>query len=270
MALCQNAVPFTCRTLHDRSARAALNAHWPFARVPLRVDDGRSVVESTHRIEHLLLPHAGLERWLPDDPVAALELRFLDQLFDNAGMAAVPKPVFAVLKPDGAGKDEALAAARRARGLDHGWLEQRLAGRTRAAGESVRLADCAAAPSLRDGAGVHGCSPSQRPFQCCGPTGHGCWRGPQLPAPSTTARPYRPDVPLRTPDRDEGPAAPPHSARICSLRKRMVPAADCSAIGPLRQRASRASTVCWPLNTTTSRSPLAVMWKVFQRLAACG
>jgi hypothetical protein len=42
----------------------------------------------------------------------------------------------------------AMVEARRALDLAYGWLEQRLAGRTWAAGENPSLADCAAAPSL--------------------------------------------------------------------------------------------------------------------------
>jgi len=42
----------------------------------------------------------------------------------------------------------AMVEARRALDLAYGWLEQRLEGRTWAAGENLSLADCAAAPTL--------------------------------------------------------------------------------------------------------------------------
>jgi glutathione S-transferase len=94
-----------------------------------------------------MLKHGGRVRWLPEAPSEALEVRFLDRFFDNDVMGAMQKPVFAALK-DPARKDEAMVEARRALDLAYGWLEQRLQGRTWAAGERLSLADCAAAPSL--------------------------------------------------------------------------------------------------------------------------
>jgi glutathione S-transferase len=41
-----------------------------------------------------------------------------------------------------------MAEARRALDLACGWLEQKLSGRTWVAGDTMSLADCAAAPSL--------------------------------------------------------------------------------------------------------------------------
>jgi glutathione S-transferase len=159
VALYENDVEFEYRTLEDPSAMEELKARWPFARFPLLVDDGRTVVESTIIIEHLMLEHGGRVRWLPEDPLAALEVRFLDRFFDNDVMTAMQKPVFAAIKQDTARKDEAMVEARRALDLAYGWLEQRLQGRTWAAGENLSLADCAAAPSLvrRLGARNRGC-----------------------------------------------------------------------------------------------------------------
>ena len=77
---------------------AELKARWPFARFPILVDDGRTIVESTIIIEHLMLTHGGRVRWLPDDPLEALEVRFLDRFFDNDVMTAMQKPVFEALR----------------------------------------------------------------------------------------------------------------------------------------------------------------------------
>lgn len=148
VALYENDLAFEYRTLQDPSAMTELKARWPFARFPLLVDDGRTVVESTIIIEHLMLAHGGRVRWLPEEPREALEVRFLDRFFDNDVMAAMQKPVFAALKQDEAHKDAAMVEARRALDLAYGWLEHRLEGRTWAAGERLSLADCAAAPSL--------------------------------------------------------------------------------------------------------------------------
>ena len=83
VALYENDVEFEYRTLEDPSAMAELKARWPFARFPILVDDGRTIVESTIIIEHLMLRHGVRVRWLPEDPLEALEVRFLDRFFDN-------------------------------------------------------------------------------------------------------------------------------------------------------------------------------------------
>ncbi len=109
VALYENDVPFEYRSLEDPSAMAELKARWPFARFPILVDDGRTIAESTIIIEHLMLTRGGRVRWLPDDPLEALETRFLDRFFDNDVMAAMQKPVF-----------EALKTRRRPQGCSHG------------------------------------------------------------------------------------------------------------------------------------------------------
>ena len=139
VALYENDVPFEYRTLEDPSAMAELKARWPFARFRILVDEGRTIAESTIIIEHLMLTYGGRVRWLPADPLEALEVRFLDRFFDNDVMAAMQKPVFAALRQDDARKDEAMAEASRALDLAYGWLEQRLEGRTWAAGERLSL-----------------------------------------------------------------------------------------------------------------------------------
>ena len=121
---------------------------------------------------------------MPDDPAEALEVRFLDRFFDNDVMTAMQKPVFEALKTDGARKDEAMAEARRALDLAYGWLEQRLAGRAWAAGDTLSLADCAAAPSLFYADWVHPIAeafPTLRAYR----SRLLAWPGLHLPAPST-------------------------------------------------------------------------------------
>ena len=74
VALYENDVPFDYRHLEDPTAMPELKARWPFARFPLLVDEGHTVVESSIIIEHLQLRHGGQVRWLPDDPLQALEV----------------------------------------------------------------------------------------------------------------------------------------------------------------------------------------------------
>jgi glutathione S-transferase len=199
VALYENGLPFEYRHLEDPAAMAELKRLWPFARFPLLVDDGCTVVESTVIIEHLMLRHGGRVRWLPEDPIEALEVRLLDRVFDNDVMTAMQKPVFEALKTDGARKDEAMAEARRALTLAYGWLEQRLQGRTWAAGASLSLADCAAAPSLFYADWVH---PIAETFPTLRAYRSRLLAWPAFARAVDEARPYRSYFPLGAPDRD--------------------------------------------------------------------
>jgi glutathione S-transferase len=199
VALYENELPFEYRTLEDPSAMAELKARWPFARFPVLVDDGRTVVESTIIIEHLMLVHGGRVRWLPEDPREALEARFLDRFFDNDVMTAMQRPVLAALKKDPARTDEALLEARRALDLAYGWLENRLEGRRWAAGQTLSLADCAAAPSLFYADWVH---PIAQAFPRLRAYRSRLLAWPSFARAVDEARPYRTYFPLGAPDRD--------------------------------------------------------------------
>lgn len=199
VALYENDVPFEYRSLEDPSAMAELKTLWPLARFPVLVDGGRTVVESTIIIEHLMLTRGGRVRWLPDDPFEALEVRFLDRFFDNDVMTAMQKPVLAALRQDGARVVEAQAEAGRSLELAYGWLEQRLEGRTWAAGESLSLADCAAAPSLFYADWVHPIAPSFPTLRAYR-TRLLAW--PAFARAVDEARPYRSYFPLGAPDCD--------------------------------------------------------------------
>ena len=199
VALYENEVPFEYRMLEDAGAMDELKQRWPFGRFPLLVDDGRTVVESTIIIEHLMLAHGGRVRWLPEDPAQALEVRFLDRFFDNDVMAAMQKPVFEALRTDGSRKDEVMQQARQALDTAYGWLEPRLQGRTWAAGDSLSLADCAAAPSLFYADWVHPIGPAFPTVRA--------YRSRLLAWPAFArvvdeARPFRPYFPLGAPQRD--------------------------------------------------------------------
>jgi glutathione S-transferase len=95
IALYENETPFTFRTLDrsDPAAFAELEALWPLKRFPLLVDAGRPIAEATIIIEHLELKYPGPVRLIPDDPTAALEVRFIDRFFDNYMQAPLQKIV---------------------------------------------------------------------------------------------------------------------------------------------------------------------------------
>ena len=199
VALYENELPFTYRMLEEPGAMDELKQRWPFGRFPLLVDDGRTVVESTIIIEHLMLAHGGRVRWLPPDPQQALEVRFLDRFFDNDVMAAMQKPVFEALRTDGTRKDEVMQQARQALDTAYAWLEQRLQGRTWAAGDTLSLADCAAAPSLFYADWVH---PIGNAFPVVRAYRSRLLAWPAFARAVNEGRPFRHYFPLGAPERD--------------------------------------------------------------------
>ena len=132
-----------------RSMSAEWLRRWPLRKFPLLVDGERNVAETSIIIEYLQLAHPGPVRLLPADPMAALEVRFLDRFFDLHVMDAMQH---------GRGRcvDGRSREARRRHWPSPGkgwsaptrWLEEQLAGRTWAAGADFTLADCAAAPVI--------------------------------------------------------------------------------------------------------------------------
>jgi glutathione S-transferase len=121
---------------------------WPLAKFPLLMDGDRNVVETSIIIEYLQLEHPGPIPLLPADPMAALDLRFLDRFFDLYVMDAMQFAVNSALKRIPMKSEEGLLIAKERLERAYAWLEGLLAGRTWAAGPDFTLADCAAAPSL--------------------------------------------------------------------------------------------------------------------------
>jgi glutathione S-transferase len=201
IALYENATRFTFKMLGPDAPQygAEFAALWPIQRMPVLVDDGTTVVESSVIIEHLDLHHPGPVRLVPRDPRAALEARLMDRVFDNYVMTPMQKIVFDCLRAADAKDPQGVADARVLLDKAYRWLDAKIAGRTWAAGESFSLADCAAAPSLFFADWVLPIDPA-----------HGnvaAYRRRLLARPSFAravdeARPYRPLFPPGAPDRD--------------------------------------------------------------------
>lgn len=199
IALWENDIPFTYRHLEHAGANEERLALWPLGQFPVLVDAGQTVAESSIIIEHLHLYHPGPVRLLPVSAEAALEVRFMDRFFDNHVMNAMQKPVLEALRGTQDRKEELLAEARVALDKAYAWLENRLAGRSWAAGGTFSMADCAAAPSLFYADWVH-----QIGADFPGVRGY---RSRLLARPSVAraveeGRPYRHYFPLGAPDRD--------------------------------------------------------------------
>jgi glutathione S-transferase len=135
--------------LGDPAERAAYLALWPLGKMPLLVDRGRAIPETSIIIEHLQRHHAPPGRTLlPLDADEALEVRLWDRFFDLYVMTPMQAFTADLLRP--AAQRDALGVDRARDNLLSAYavLEQRLEGRTWVAGPAFSLADCAAAPAL--------------------------------------------------------------------------------------------------------------------------
>ena len=149
IALYENAIPFELRLLGgDERVASEHRALWPFQKMPVMVDDGRTVVESTIIIEHLDLHHPGPVRMIPEDRRSALDVRMLDRVFDGYVMTPMQKIVADVIRAAPERDPKGVADAHATLDTAYRWLDVLLKDRTWGAGESFGLADCAAAPSL--------------------------------------------------------------------------------------------------------------------------
>jgi glutathione S-transferase len=200
-ALYENDTPFEFHLLDfsDPSTTAEFASLWPLQRMPVLVDGGRTIVESSIIIEHLDLAHPGRTRFVPDDRRDALEVRRMDRCFDNYVMAPMMRIVFDFLRPVANRDPQGVSEARALLDTAYDWLEHELAGREWAAGGPFSLADCAAAPALFYADWVHPIGGS-RPVL-------GAFRARLLARPSFAravdgGRPYRKNFPPGAPDRD--------------------------------------------------------------------
>lgn len=200
VALYENATPFEFRTIGPDSPHTAdWLERWPLRKFPLLVDGARDVAETSIIIEYLQLTHSGPVRLLPADPMAALDVRFLDRFFDCHVMTPVQRAVDGALSGDDAKRAEGLAHAVQKLDLAYAWLDAQLAGRSWAAGEDFSLADCAAAPSLFYADWTHRI-PAQ--FATLRAYRERLLARPSFARAVDEARPYRPLFPLGAPDRD--------------------------------------------------------------------
>lgn len=201
IALYENATPFEFRCIspdHPDNTAAWLR-RWPLAKFPLLLDGDRQVVETSIIVEYLHLEHPGPVRLLPADPMAVLDVRFLDRFFDLYVMSPVQAAVSIALGRSPGTRDEGHALARQQLERAYAWLEGTLAGRDWAVGDTFTLADCAAAPSLFYADWTHPIGDAYPNLRA--------YRARLLARPSFAraveeARPFRSYFPLGAPDRD--------------------------------------------------------------------
>ena len=137
IALYENDTPFEFHVLDGPAAFEELGKLWPIKLMPVLVDDGVPVIESSVIVEHIA------PRLVP-----SLKVRFLDRFFDNYVMTPMQKVVGDHLRAENERDAKGVADARTRLDISYAWLEKELKGRQWAAGDTFTLADCAAAPSL--------------------------------------------------------------------------------------------------------------------------
>jgi glutathione S-transferase len=201
IALYENATPFEFRSIGPDTPQHSADwlRRWPLRKFPLLLDGERAVVESSIINEYLQLAHPGPVRLLPADPMAALDVRFLDRFFDLHVMDAMQVAVASALQQVPVKSEAGLVIAKDRLERAYAWLEGLLADRTWAAGADFTLADCAAAPALFYADWTHRISEPYPALRA--------YRARLLARPSfaravENARPFRPMFPLGAPDRD--------------------------------------------------------------------
>ena len=200
VALYENATPFDFHSVWPETQHTAdWLRRWPLRKFPLLVDGERQVVETSVIIEYLQLAHPGPVPLIPADPMAALEVRFLDRFFDLHVMDAAQHAVNGALSGDAGKRRDGVALSVEKLERAYGWLETRLPESGWAAGSDFTLADCAAAPSLFYADWVHPIADAYPLLRA--------YRARLLARPSFAravddAREFRPLFPLGAPDRD--------------------------------------------------------------------
>jgi glutathione S-transferase len=201
IALYENRTPFEFRMLGPDDARAVAEheALWPLRRMPVLVDDGSTVVESSIIIEHLDLRHPGPVRLIPGDARTALAVRMMDRFFDNYISTPMQKIVGDSLRTAENRDRQGVAEARGTLDTAYRWLDDAIRGREWAVGDGFSLADCAAAPALFYADWVH---PLGDAFPNVGDYRRRLLGRPSFRRAVDEARPFRPLFPLGAPERD--------------------------------------------------------------------
>lgn len=146
-AFYEKGVPFETKMLDGAQPVAGeFAALWPIGRFPVIVDGDRTIFEATGIIEYLEARYPDAPRLIPQDPMAAVEVRMWDRFFDNYVNYPQQRVVLSAI---GREPDAGDGGARWKAAFDTAYalLDRRMADRTWVAGD-FSLADCAAAPAL--------------------------------------------------------------------------------------------------------------------------
>jgi glutathione S-transferase len=149
IALYELGLPFESRIVEGEEGRAELARLWPPAGIPVLRDEdaGLTLPESTTIIEYLDDLDGG-RALIPAGAREALQARLWDRFGDQQLSTPMQKIVADELRPDGGRDPVGVAEARSTLDTAYGVLEDRLADRPFAGGDTFTVADCAHFPVL--------------------------------------------------------------------------------------------------------------------------
>ena len=152
IAFYENDIPFTPHVVNflDEASATAFRKIWPIGRFPVLRDEARdrTVPESSIIIEYLAQHYPGSTQLVPADGDAARQMRLRDRFFDLYVNVPVGKVVTDRLRPPGRNDSHGVEEAKALLRTSLGMIEQEMAKKTWAMGDSFTMADCAAAPAL--------------------------------------------------------------------------------------------------------------------------
>ena len=152
IAFYENDIPFTPHMVNllDEASATAFRKIWPIGRFPVLHDEARdrTVPESSIIIEYLAQHYPGRTQLVPADGDAARQMRLRDRFFDLYVNVPVGKVVTDRLRPPGRNDPHGVEEAKTLLRTSLGMIEQDMAKKTWAMGDSFTMADCAAAPAL--------------------------------------------------------------------------------------------------------------------------
>jgi glutathione S-transferase len=199
IALYENATPFTYRVVEDAAGWAELESLWPIKKFPLLKDGNATIIESSIIVEYLMRHYPGATRMIPVNDDAALQVRFMDRVFDNYVMTPMNTLVLDRIRAENERDAKGVADARKMLDVAYGWLEKQVRQEQWLCGDEFSLAECSAAPAVFYADWVH---PIGDRFP-----GVSDYRRRVLARPSVArvvdeARPYRKLFPHGAPDQD--------------------------------------------------------------------
>ena len=152
IALYENDTPFEpCLVdLSNAAERAAFLELWPIGKFPVLRDEARdrTIPESSIIIEYLDQHHPGRTRFIPADADRARQVRMLDRFFDLYVHLPMQAIVGDRLRPAESKDPMGVERARRQMRTAYGMIEEDMADKEWALGDTFSMADCAAAPAL--------------------------------------------------------------------------------------------------------------------------
>ena len=152
IAFYENNIPFTPHMVNllDEASATAFRKIWPIGRFPVLRDEARdrTIPESSIIIEYLAQHYPGRTQLVPANGDAARQMRLRDRFFDLYVNVPVGKVVTDRLRPPGRNDSHGVEEAKALLRTSLGMIEQEMAKKTWAMGDSFTMADCAAAPAL--------------------------------------------------------------------------------------------------------------------------